>query len=228
MVIVNYLANALPINGLTTGQVSAKYENLFTPAGYAFSIWALIYILLLGFSLRLLFQKEKVVEKGVVIGFIATCLLNSMWVLAWHHLQVAFSLLIMVGLLATLTYIVSILKYSQSILSKVSFGIYLGWICVATIANVTILLISLNWDGWGISPVSWTIIMIAAGTMIGSIAKFRFSNLFVILPVAWAFFAIYSRRSEDYPVIAITALVGIAVLSVSIVFYWRRLRGGIR
>ncbi len=222
MVFVNYLGNALPINGLTTGQVSANFDNLFTPAGFAFSIWGIIYLLLLAFSSIVSFRKRTIVPKEVLLAFVATCFLNSLWVFAWHYQEITLSVLIMLGLLALLVFINFKLRNSESVISKASFGIYLGWICVATIANITILLVSTNWNGWGVDQVVWTVIMIAAGTLIGSLAKFQFSNLFIALPIVWAFFAIYSRRIDDFPVIAISSLVAILILAVLVVWFWLR------
>jgi len=222
MVFVNYLSNALPINGLNTGQVSANFDNLFTPAGFAFSIWGIIYLLLLVFSLQTIFLKKNIISKQVVVAFIASCILNSLWIFAWHYQQFELSVVIMLGLLASLVVVNQKIRSSNSPLARISFGIYLGWICVATIANVTILLVSLNWGGWGIAPYVWATLMIAAGTIIGIVAKFCLSNAFIVLPIAWAFFAIYTRRVEDFPVIAIAALVGIVALLVSVVYFLRR------
>jgi tryptophan-rich sensory protein len=224
MVFVNYLSNALPINGLNTGQVSANFDNLFTPAGFAFSIWGVIYLLLLVFSLQTIFLKKNIFSKQVVVAFIASCILNSLWIFAWHYQQFALSVVIMLGLLASLVVVNKGIISSNSPLARISFGIYLGWICVATIANVTILLVSLNWGGWGIAPYVWATLMIAAGTIIGIVAKFRLSNSFIAFPIAWAFFAIYTRRVEDFPVIAIAALVGIVALLVSVVYFLRRFK----
>jgi hypothetical protein len=98
-------------------------------------------------------------------------------------------------------------------LIKAAFGIYLGWICIATIANLTALLVGIGWDRFGIAEVSWTIAMIAAGVLIVSLAVYGMSNPFIGLSVIWAFTGIIIKRSDDYRSIVITAAIGIVIVA---------------
>jgi len=109
-------------------------------------------------------------------------------------------------------------------LIKISFGIYLGWICIATIANVTALLVHYDWRGWGISEEHWTIIMILAGLVISSLTVINLRNPFVALSVIWAFTGIIIKRHYDYRSIVITAAAGIVILAIVMVYSLLRYR----
>jgi len=225
MVVVNYLANSLPINGLNTGQISANFNNLFTPASFAFSIWGVIYILLLIIVIKLFTTKNDSLLKAIGPVFIANMVLNSGWIFAWHYQLVFLSALITLGLLVTLIIINLRISGAGFRLTTIAFGIYLGWILVATIANFTVLFVSIDWNGWGISPQAWTVIMILAGFAIGIFAKYKLANPFILLPVAWAFLWIAVRRINDVQVIAIIAIIAMMVLLSYFVFYIVRQKG---
>ncbi|MBN1132564.1 MAG: tryptophan-rich sensory protein [Bacteroidales bacterium] len=214
MLFMNYLANSLPINGKTTGQVSAAYSNLFVPAGITFSIWGIIYLLLAVYCVVQFMPAYK--ETAIKIGwlFSLSCLFNGLWLIAWHYQRLPLSLLIMIGLLVTLIMINLQLRDLPPGLLKAAWGIYLGWICIATIANVTALLVGAGWGGIGISQEVWAIIMIAIGTLIVSITILRINNPYIGLSVIWAFAGIIIRRSDDYRSIVIAAVIGILVVGV--------------
>jgi hypothetical protein len=110
---------------------------------------------------------------------------------------------------------------------KAAFGIYLGWICIATIANVTALLVHYNWSGGGISEQTWTIIMISAGLLIAAVTLLRLQNPFLGLAVAWAFLGIWIKRQEDFRVIAITALVAMIIVTLITIWGFIRKKTGI-
>jgi hypothetical protein len=214
MVYMNYLANSLPLNGKTTGQLSDAYPNLFVPAGITFSIWGIIYLLLAVYCVMQFLPASKEMAVGISLLFIISCALNGLWIVAWHYQKLPFSLLIMVGLLVTLILINIQIKDLPLGVFKAAFGIYLGWICIASIANFTALLVSIGWGGMGISEEAWTIIMIAAGTLIVSLAIMRFENPFIGLSVVWAFTGIVIKRSSDYKSIVIAAALGIMLTGV--------------
>jgi hypothetical protein len=214
MVYMNYLANSLPLNGKTTGQLSDAYPNLFVPAGITFSIWGVIYLLLAVYCVVQFLPASKEIAAGISWLFIISCALNGFWIVAWHYQKLPFSLLIMIGLLVTLILINLQIKDLPVGVMKAAFGIYLGWICIATIANVTALLVSIGWGGMGISEEAWTIIMIAAGTLIVSLAIMRFENPFIGLSVLWAFTGIIIKRSADYRSIVIAAALGILLTGI--------------
>jgi len=214
MVVMNYLANALPINNKTTGALSDALPNLFVPAGLTFSIWGIIYLLLAAFCvIQFKSANNEVIEK---IGwlFAVSCLLNALWIVAWHYQKLPLSLLIMAGMLISLIYINLLIRELPFGIIKAAFGIYLGWICIAAIANVTALLVHYDWNGFGISEQAWTIIMIAIGTLIVSITLLRMQNPFIGIAVIWAFLGIYIKRSTDYRTIAIAAIAAMVVVTV--------------
>lgn len=218
MIVMNYLANALPINGKTTGQLSDFYPNLFVPAGITFSIWGIIYLLLAAVCvLQFSTSNNDVVEK---IGWLyaATSLLNGLWIVAWHYQKISLSLLLMMGLLVLLALINNQLKGTSSVWFKAAFGIYLGWICIATIANVTALLVDVNWNGFGLSEQTWTIAMVIIGLVVTTLVIVRVNNPFVGLSVVWAFAGIAIKRQDDYRAIYLTAIVALILAAVVVVW----------
>ena len=227
MVVMNYLANALPLNGKTTGQLSDAYPNLFTPAGVTFSIWGVIYILLLIFCvIQFTTSYQAVISRiGWLIGL--TCVFNALWIVAWHYERLPLSLILMLGLLVSLIWINVFIRDLPDAFIKAGFGIYLGWICIATIANVTALLVNFGWDGSGISGQTWTIIMILAGAVIVSVTIWRLENPFIGMAVVWAFAGIMIKRQADNRAIFITAAVMMVAVAVVLMlsFFRRRLSG---
>lgn len=231
----NGLANALPLNGFTTGELSDMYPNLFVPAGFTFSIWGLIYLLLIGFVingfLKTMDENDDTYER---IGwlFVTNCLLNAAWIFAWHYLQVELSLAIMLGLLGTLLLIYLRLGIGKHVvplrekwLVHTPFSVYLGWISVATIANVTTLLIANGWTG-GAQEVLFTQIMIGIAALLGIAMILRRQDISYALVIAWALFGIWYKRealaTESDALIALTAITagGVVVLAI----LWRMIK----
>ena len=214
MVVMNYLANALPINNKTTGALSDALPNLFVPAGLTFSIWGIIYLLLAAFCvIQFKSNNNEIIEK-ISWLFAVSCFLNALWIVAWHYQKLPLSLLIMAGMLISLIYINLIIRDLPFGIIKAAFGVYLGWICIAAIANVTALLVRYDWNGFGISEQVWTIIMISIGTLIVSITLLRMQNPFIGVVVIWAFLGIYIKRHADYRTIAIAAIAAMVVVTV--------------
>lgn len=229
MLAVNTLANTMPINGYNTGQVSAFYPNLFVPDGFTFSIWSVIYLLLIGFvviSTKWLWYKPTLVP-GQLAGrisplFIITCLLNAGWILAWHFLQVFTSVIIMLIFLGILIYIYLQLQSYRTALSQVQklflytpFVVYLGWISVATIANFTALLVQLKWTGAPFTEITWSIIMIIIASILSMIFIWKRSDLAYGLVIVWALWGIYRGQSTQTPAIGYAAIAGIITLLLS-------------
>lgn len=242
VVVMNGLADLLPINGQTTGQISDEYPNLFVPAPITFSIWLLIYSLLFLFCIyqgSTLFEdenkvsdnkKERVVE---IIGyrFIISCILNIAWICAWHFHLLLLSVLIMLGLLVTLIGIFEKLHAATTYAGRKArwfvyapFSIYLGWISIATIANITALLVSVNWNGWNIPEWLWACIMIIVGTILGILMLLRKNNGFYALTVAWGLAGIFLQQyktAAGLNAVAITAMSGAALLLLLSLFRFR-------
>jgi hypothetical protein len=232
VILLNTLANALPLNGYTTGALSDRYPNLFVPAGFTFSIWGVIYLLLLLFvvyQLRDWWQRPRpgmAFVQQIGPWFFVSCLANASWILAWHFLQVPLSLVIMLLILGSLLLIYLRLGIGESAVAnnnerwlvRLPFSVYLGWITVATIANVTTILVDYGWRGGPLSEVAWTAIMIATATLIGLLVLYRRSDVGYALVLIWAFYGIYTKQSantvQDVQLILTGLLVGMGLLGV--------------
>jgi len=214
--IVNGLANALPINGLTTGQVSDRYPVLFVPAGYVFSIWGLIYLALIVFAIYILTKRglaNQIID-SITWWFVSANIFNAAWIFFWHYELFPITLVMMLGLLVSLIVIylkLGIGKTKRDLVEKLvvatPFSIYLGWITVATVANVAQLLYVSGWRGGPISQPIWTIIMIVIATLIGALMVFLRNEIGYPLVLTWAFVGIWVKQQGNTNVVAITALV---------------------
>jgi hypothetical protein len=212
-VAVNGLANALPLNGQTTGDVADQIPTLFTPAGYVFGIWSVIYLGLLAFAIyqALPRQRDRSFLDRIGYWFVISCLFNSAWIFLWHYELFVPTLIAMVGLLISLIAIYLRLDIGRRPVPRavkwlvhVPFSIYLGWISVATIANVSVALYTLGWGGWGIAPEAWTVLVLIVGAALGIAMILTRGEVAYPLVIAWAFIGVVVRRS-DAPLIAITA-----------------------
>lgn len=224
MLFMNYLANSLPLNNRTTGQLSDNYPNLFVPAGITFSIWGIIYLLLAGYCVLQFSARNKDVTESLGWLFALSCVLNGLWIVAWHYERLPLSLLLMTGLLFTLLLINLKITGLPFGIIKAAFGVYLGWICIATIANVTALLVSQNYSGSGITEEVWAMIMIAVGALIVSMALMKLNNPFIGLAVVWAFAGIILKRQADFRSIVIVSVIGLLVVgTLSLLVFLRKL-----
>lgn len=231
VIIFNYLANYLPLNNLTTGGVSDSFPSLFTPIGFTFAIWGVIYILLgifvfyqmgfVGSEQDLTFYRNKI---GIL--FITSCILNIAWLFSWHYQMFFISLVIMFALLLNLILIYLRVNGKSNYLRKrnylvtLPFSIYLGWIMVASIANTSIYLISVNWNRFGFSDVFWTNIMLLVALFLFSLFVYLRKDIFVMMVYIWATFGILYKHifvfESQYIYIIITAafVLGSGVTSI--------------
>ena len=229
-ILVNALAVLLPINGKTTQELSDALPNLFVPAGITFSIWSIIYVLWIVFAIyqaRDLFKKEEITMpflNKISFWFILSGGANSAWIFLWHYEYIGLSLLMMIVLLVSLLAIylrLTIGKSPVTITEKlcvhVPFSVYLGWITVATIANVTAFLVSIEWDGFGIDYVTWTIGIIAVGTLLTILMLALRKDVAFSLVVLWAFLGIWLKRMTQPNTIAdinVATAVSIALVLI--------------
>ncbi len=241
-VFVNYLANALPIGGVTTGQASDAYPNLFTPAGLTFAIWGLIYLLLGIHTLRQLGcwasgssrARERLLAR-VGWYFVVTSLANVAWIFAWHHGHIALSVIIMLTLLTTLTHIAHMLRgetFSKrdELLIRTPFSVYFGWITVATIANITVLLVSIEWNGFGLAKDVWTIIVLCIGALIGTWRTLQDRSSAYGAVLVWAYAGILYKHlapsgfDGQYPhiILAAAACIGIFLCTLAYLAFRRK------
>ena len=213
MLLLNFLANFLPINGMDTGELSNNYPNLFVPAGLTFSIWGVIYLLLLIFTIyqaSTLFSGKasriNTIVSQVGIWYFVSSVANALWIVTWHYeflpVSVAVMSLILLSLLRinfSFGNINDSMTRMEKFLTKAPFGVYLGWICVATIANVTAWLTGVGWTGSGLEQDSWAVIMIVIGALIVLFAALRLRNGYLALAVVWAFAGIIIKRQNSEP-----------------------------
>jgi hypothetical protein len=230
MIAVNTLANALPINGLNTGELSALYPNEFVPAGYTFSIWLIIYIFLTGFSIYqasvLNNQKKNDIITRLGALFILTNILNSAWIFAWHYQQIALSVLIMLCLLLTLIVIHTRLPIpdankglQEKIWVQASFSIYLGWIMTATVANITAYLVSIGWRGEPLTENVWAIIMISIAGVLSLTMLWIRDNKIIPFVTIWSIVGILTRQRamNGWNIVVLTAAIVCSILVLATV-----------
>lgn len=233
MITANALANIIPLNGQTTGELSDKYGNLFAPAGFTFSIWSLIYLLLLLHVIYQLglFQKKKNPQllSPVGIWFCISSLLNATWIFLWHYEYLLLSVIVMLFMLLTLIKINTLtfhasLTRRESFFIKLPFSVYFGWITIATIANITAYLVSIEWDGFGLSDATWTIVILFVGAVIGISTTIRRQDIAYALVLIWAYYGIYSKHTSEsgfngeYPSVIFSILICLALITLTIVF----------
>ena len=200
--VLNGAANALPLNGRNTGEISDSFNVLFVPAGYVFSIWGLIYIALLAYTVYQALPAQRQNPRLRATGWWVslTSIANGVWIVFWHYGLYTLSLVTMLVLLAALLVIYLRLKIGKTRFSTLEkftvsapFSIYLGWITVATLANATALFSYLGWNGWGISDVAWTLILLAVGVGVAAVMAFTRSDIGYLLVLVWAFAGISVR-----------------------------------
>ena len=227
--IVNALANSLPLGGVTTAQVSDQFQVYFVPAGYVFSIWGLIYIGLIVYAVfqALPSQRENPRLRKIGYPFIIGSLANIIWLFMWHYQQFPLTLVFMLILLAMLIVAYLNLGTGRTQVSKaetwavrVPFSVYLGWITVATIANVTDLLYYWKWDGFGISGQTWALILFAAALVIAGLMSLTRRDIGYNLVIVWALAGIAVKQSAVQSLVIgalVTTGLVLAVLVYSLI-----------
>jgi len=231
-IIVNALANILPIAGKNTGELSDNIPNLFVPAGITFAIWGVIYILIIMFAIYLakdLFKKEKTTKpllEKISFFFILASLANIMWIFLWHYEQIILSLLAMILLFFSLLMIylrlnigIEKVTMKEKLFVHIPISVYIGWITVATIANVTAVLVTINWDGFGISEEIWTILVIIIATILTILVLITRKDCQYSAVIIWALIGIYLKRiAYDSKYGVQNQIAYIALIAISIIF----------
>jgi len=237
MVTINALANILPINGITTGGVSDSYPNLFAPAGVTFAIWGLIYLLLAGFVIYQLglFKgaDTKAIIKLISGYFIMSSLANTAWIFSWQYKIIPLSMILMLVILVCLIKInIKInsieLTSKEKLFVKLPFSVYFGWITVATIANATTMLVSLGWNGWGLSEQIWTIVILSIGLIIGMATTLKNKDIPYGIVIFWAYLGILIKHislsgfAGDYPGIITTLIISLVVIFICLLYITKK------
>lgn len=220
MVTTNALANILPINGQTTSEISNRLDVPFTPAGYVFSIWSLIYILLaiwlvIAFKNR---NTDKAVLRKIGALFILSCLLNAAWLFAFHYEQFILSTIVIIALLITLIAIhQSYPKSENRFGGRLPFSLYLGWISVATIANINYTL-KFHDVSLGIGEMEGTIGLVVIAGILGIAGRYLSDDPFYALVFVWAIIGIGVANNETVLATAsyiIAIAIFIAIIAIS-------------
>jgi hypothetical protein len=223
--IFNGAANAIPLNGQNTGKISDSFNVLFVPAGYVFAIWSIIYLGMLAYTIYQALPSQRVNPRLRSTGWLMALsgLANGSWIYFWHFGYYTLSLATMLVLLGSLTAIYLRLGIGKAHFNpaekwtlSIPISLYLGWITVATLANATAVLSISGWNGWGISPEAWTVILLAAGVAVGTAMAFTRSDVAYILVLVWAFSGI-SARWVNLPVIYAAGLVSSALVILMLV-----------
>lgn len=203
---VNILASALPLNGQNTGAISDRFKVFFVPAGYVFAIWGIIYIGWIAFIVyqALPAQKESPRLRRLGYLFALSGVFNAAWLFCWHYNQFGLSVIVMLALLGLLIASYLKLNVGKTPVSNaekwsvdIPFSVYLGWITVATVANITDWLYFVNWNGFGIAPQAWAVIMLIVASLLGLLMTL-------------------SRRDSGYAFVLVWSFVGIAVKQAAI------------
>lgn len=224
-IVVNILSNTLPFNDLTAPEIADSFDVYFVPAGYVFSIWSLIYLGLIAYAVFQILpaQRENPRLRQTGWWFVLSCAANSVWLFLWHYGYFALSVIAMLTLLISLIAIYLRLGAGQQVVARgerwlvqLPFSIYLGWVTVATIANVTAFLDSIDWNGFGISPEIWTFIMLVVAVVVAGLMAYSRQDIAYLLVLIWAFIGIGVEQSDTLQV-ANAAYIAAAVVAIFVV-----------
>lgn len=223
---VNGLASALPLNGLSTGEISDSFEIYFVPAGYVFSIWGLIYIGLIAFAIYQVLPAQRENPRLIKIGWwvVVANLANAAWIFFWHYLLFPLSLVAMVTLLIALIFIYQGLNTNHTpvaaqerLFARIPFSIYLGWISVATIANASTVLESLNWNQFGLASETWMVIILVVVSALAWTMSIRRKDVAYLAVLLWALYGI----GVKFPQVGfVTTAIWVAFGIVALAFIW--------
>jgi hypothetical protein len=229
--IVNTLSNTLPLNGLTAGQISDKFKVLFVPAGYVFAIWGVIYFGLIAYTIyqALPAQREnpRLRKTGYLIA--ASGLANISWLFLWHYQQFVYTLIAMVALLILLIAIYRVLEIGRTTVPAlekwvvhIPFSIYLGWISVATIANISDVLDYVRWDTFGLGTKFWFVVILGAVLLLSSVMSLTRRDIAYAAVILWALIGIAVKQAGNGLVPTIT-LTTAALVAIALVYsLWRK------
>ena len=225
VLIVNFLANFLPIGGRTTGEVSEAYPTLFTPAGFTFSIWGVIYVFLIAYVIYqyLPRNREDRTFDRINRHFVVNCIANTFWIFAWHYELITLALLLMAVILGSLIGIYrhvlpgKIAGFRDKLFVRVPFSLYFGWITVATLANISVEQSVIGMDNWIMTKTVWVFVELALAGAIATVMVIRYRDPIFGGVVAWAAYGITERQTETPEVAGAAAAIMILVLVILII-----------
>lgn len=225
--VINALGGMGAINGLSQGEVSNMFETLITPSPFTFSIWGLIYTLLIISIIVMIFKSDDSYYKNVIdrisVLFRISCVLNMAWIVAFSYVLLELSVLLILSLVVVLSLICKELlsvHESGQWLVPLTFGMYTGWLLIASVVNIAATLVKIEWNGFGIPDEIWAAIILIAAVFITILVNSSLKNAVIPLPVAWAYFGIYQNLKSptgfngEYELLQIIALVEMVVFIV--------------
>lgn len=231
VILVNYLATALPIGGQTTGEISDKYPSLFTPAGFTFSIWGIIYLALLGFVIYQALPSQRENQRIASISnlFKISCASNTLWIFAWHYDLLVPSIILMTGIWFSLILIYKKLNiafnngsFAESLLLHFPFSIYVGWITVAFLANLSAIQTGMGWDNMGLDATTWTLIKIAIAGAAGAIVLLSRKDIAYVLVIGWAAYGISVKQAATPEVSGAAGMLTVFAIILALYEGYRR------
>jgi benzodiazapine receptor len=223
---INILASALPLNGQNTGEISDRFQVYFVPAGYVFSIWGIIYIGWIAFTIYQFRPSQKESPRLRRLGYLFALsnIANAIWLFTWHYNFFGVGVLVMLTLLSLLIASYLCLNVNRASVSRaerwsvdIPFSIYLGWITVATVANVTDWLYLVNWDGFGIPATTWAVIMLVVASILGLAMTITRRDAAYLFVLAWSFIGIAVKQTPA-PNVVTGAWIAAALMLVLAVY----------
>lgn len=222
---VNMLASTLPLNGQNTGEISDSFPVYFVPAGYVFAIWGVIYIGWIAFTIFQLQTTQKESPRLRQLGYLfaTSNLANAAWLFCWHYNQFGLSVLVMLVLLALLIASYLQLNVNRTSVTRVEywsvdilFSIYLGWITVATVANIADWLYFVEWNGFGISAQTWAVIMLSVASLLGLAMALKRRDAAYLVVLVWAFIGIAVKQVTEPMLVLIGWIAAAFMFSLAI------------
>jgi hypothetical protein len=225
------MASTLPLNGQNTGEISDRFQVYFVPAGYVFAIWGVIYIGWIAFTIFQFQESQKESPRLRRLGYLfaVSNIANATWLFCWHYNQFGLSVLVMLALLSLL-----IASYLQLNVNRTSvtpleywsvdipFSIYLGWITVATVANISDWLYFAEWNGFGISAQTWAIIMLVVASLLGLAMAWKRRDTGYLFVLVWAFIGIAVKQGSAPMVVLSSWIAAALMLGLAIFSLYRR------
>jgi hypothetical protein len=223
---VNILATVLPLNGQNTGEISDRFQVYFVPAGYVFAIWGVIYIGWIVFTIFQFRSSQKESPRLRRLGYLFALsgIFNAAWLFTWHYNYFGLGVLVMLSLLGLLIASYLHLNVNQSSVSRAEWwsvdlpiSVYLGWITVATVANITDWLYLVNWNGFGIAATTWAVIMLAVASLLGLAMAITRRDVGYLSVLVWAFIGIAVKQTSA-PNVVLSAWIAASLMFILAVY----------
>ena len=230
VLIANFIFGSGAMGMATVGEISAAYPTLLTPAGYAFSIWGFIYLLLIGFvGYQVYSWKTGSFEDSLIPTgwwFSLANVFNILWIFFWVNDMIAISTLLIFGLLLSLIKLTLNLRLEiwdapLRIIAFVWWPIcfYLGWIVLASVLNVAVLLVALDWSALGLNPEYWAVMITGVAFAIYFFLTLKRNMRETALVGCWGFFAVALNIRESSELVGSATFAAAAVLLLLVIYH---------